>query len=371
VGHIEKRTGPKKWRARYRDPSGRERNRSFERRAEAERFLTAIESAKDSDAYIDPSLGRVRLQSFAEKWLMSVQPPTLKPKTWSSYRSLLNSRVLPALGDRPLASIKTSDVQAWIAAMHAERLSPSRIRQAHVTLRQILESAVRDGVVARNAAQGVKLPRLQHREAAFFEPDVVERIAENMPAPYDLLTLTLGTLGLRWGEAVALRGRHVDLLRRRLRVEESLAEISGHLVFGSPKSHANRTVPLTPRLLSALGAHLESVRADDLVFTAPEGGPLRHRNFTRRLWHPTLKRLSLPAVGLHVLRHSAAARLIGAGASPKALQQVLGHRSAAFSLTVYGHIFETDLDDLAAKLDSPAATSRPEPVHFLTVEAQK
>jgi integrase len=162
----------------------------------------------------------------------------------------------------------------------------------------------------------------------FFERDVVERIVEAMPTPYDLLTLLLGTLGLRWGEAVALRGRHADLLRKRLRIEVSLAEISGRLVFGTPKSHAARSVPLTPRLATALGAHLETVGADELVFTSPQGEPLRHRNFDSRQWRPTLKRLGLPSVGLHVLRHSAAARLINAGASPKAVQSILGHRSA-------------------------------------------
>ena len=61
--------------------------------------------------------------------------------------------------------------------------------------------------------------------------------------------------------------------------------------------------------------------------------------------------------GLHVLRHSAAARMIGAGASPKAVQMVLGHRSAAFTLTVYGHLFDADLDDLAARLDGDMGTA--------------
>ncbi len=45
------------------------------------------------------------------------------------------------------------------------------------------------------------------------------------------------------------------------------------------------------------------------------------------------------------------ARLIQAGASHKTLQTVLGHRSAAFSLTVYGHLFDSDLDALAERLD--------------------
>lgn len=59
-------------------------------------------------------------------------------------------------------------------------------------------------------------------------------------------------------------------------------------------------------------------------------------------------------VGVHVLRHSAAARMIGAGASPKTVQTVLGHGSAAFTLTVYAHLFDADLDALAAALDATA-----------------
>jgi integrase len=71
----------------------------------------------------------------------------------------------------------------------------------------------------------------------------------------------------------------------------------------------------------------------------------------RTIWKPALKDLGLPDVGIHVLRHSAAAALIRGGASPAAVQRILGHRSAAFTLTVYGHIFETDLDAVAENLD--------------------
>jgi integrase len=84
---------------------------------------------------------------------------------------------------------------------------------------------------------------------------------------------------------------------------------------------------------------------------------MRYSNFRRDIWRPSLERLGLPMVGVHVLRHSAVARLIAAGASPKAVQTILGHGSAAFTLTVYGHLFDTDLDDLAERLD--VTTTRP------------
>jgi integrase len=90
-----------------------------------------------------------------------------------------------------------------------------------------------------------------------------------------------------------------------------------------------------------------------LLFTSNTGYPIRHRNFLRRVWYPTLCELGLPLVGLHVLRHSAAARMIGAGWSAKAVQSTLGHASASFTLTVYGHLFPSDMDELAAALESP------------------
>jgi integrase len=145
-------------------------------------------------------------------------------------------------------------------------------------------------------------------------------------------------------------------LRRRILVQRSVTEVDGQLVWSTPKSHAERQVPLPPSLAHALEQHLNTnvgPEADALVFTSVNGSILRLSNFNHRIWRPVLKRLGLPAVGVHVLRHSAAARMIAAGASPKAVQTVLGHANAGFTLSVYGHMFDADLDELAARLDEP------------------
>ena len=92
---------------------------------------------------------------------------------------------------------------------------------------------------------------------------------------------------------------------------------------------------------------------DSLLFTSSQGHPIRHRNFLRRVWHPTLAELGLPLVGMHTMRHSAVARMIGAKWQAIDVQRTLGHRSAGFTLTVYGHLFDEHLDDLAAALESP------------------
>jgi integrase len=99
---------------------------------------------------------------------------------------------------------------------------------------------------------------------------------------------SLGVLGLRFGEAAALRRRHVDVLRRRLHIEDSLAEVGGRFVFGPTKSHATRSIPLSRVLVGELERHLDDVDEDPnaLVFAGPKGGPLRYRYLYMRLWRP-------------------------------------------------------------------------------------
>lgn len=352
---------------RYWTPDGEQRKQRFDRATDARNFANTIEASKATGQFVDPRSGRKLLGKWAQDWLESVRPESetgkgpLKPKTFASYESLFRSRVQPTFGRRQLARIKPSDIQAWVNRMQADGLSPSRIRQAHVLLKQMLDAAMRDRMIGMNPALGVKLPKLQHREAAHFEPGVVDRIAEVTPEPFDVLMRVLGMVGLRFGESVALRRRHVDLMRRRLRIEDSLAEISGRFVFGPTKTHAVRSVPLPAGLAEELEQHLEERvgrEPEALVFTGPKGGPLRYRYFYMDVWRAALAELRLPGAGVHALRHSAAARMIAAGASPKAVQTILGHRSVAFTLTVYGHLFDADLDDLAARLDQPARVRR-------------
>lgn len=352
------------WVARWIDADGVERSQSFARRPDAERHLANVETAKATGSYIDPRRGRRPLAEIVEGWYASAAP-SLKPKTRASYRGLIDVRILPYLGRRQVASLAPSDIQRWVNELTSEGLSSSRIRQAHIVLGMALDAAVHDGIMARNPARrsGVRLPKLERRQPMFLEPELVEGIAAACPQPYDLLVRLLGTTGLRWGEAVALRRRSVDLLGRRLLISESLAEVGRELTFGSTKSHAERFVPLTASMAAALEAHLDDRVGSNpraLVFTSPKGHALRYANFRREVWAPALRAAKVPKVGLHVLRHSAASAMIRAGASSKALQTILGHQSAGFTLSVYGHVFEQDVAVLAERLETVMAATRNE-----------
>jgi integrase len=139
--------------------------------------------------------------------------------------------------------------------------------------------------------------------------------------------------------------------------------VIGQLIFGSTKSHAVRLVPLTSSLAEAFAARLSGIEDDPeaLVFTSPRGKVLRYQNFRNTVWLPALRSVGVAPVPIHALRHSAAAAMIHADASPKSVQVILGHASAAFTLMTYGHVFETDLDAVAERLQDVVSKAQTGP----------
>lgn len=392
MGHIQKRERHDadgrphtSWRARYRDPSGRERSRSFDRKIDAERFLTSIEGAKLKGEWIDPEAGKVAFAEFAPRWLRTKAGK--KAKTRHGYEELLRSRVLPRFGDRALGSLTREDVDLWIADMIDEGLSASRIRQAFNVLAGILDLAVAYDHILRSPARGrvrggrtgrVELPRVPRSRRRFLSAEQVAalagalgdeagRIDPQFGHAHATLAHVLAYGGLRFSELVALRRSDCELLRRRVMVDENAVEVGGHLVWEDyTKNDRHHYARLPAFVCDLLGRHLEH-RPDDpdaLVFVARVGGPLRYNDWLRYLWQPATRRAGLDGLTPHELRHTAASLLIAAGADPKSVQEQLGHASITITYDVYGHLFDQHLDEVLDRLDeagrrAAAAPTRP------------
>jgi integrase len=106
-----------------------------------------------------------------------------------------------------------------------------------------------------------------------------------------------------------------------------------------------------------LAVVLAGKHPDDLVFTSPRGEALRVQNFRRRGFDRAARSVGLEGLKPHELRHTAASLAIAAGANVKAVQAMLGHASAAMTLDRYGHLFDDELDAVAARLDAAARSS--------------
>jgi integrase len=349
-----------KWQVRYIDPTGRERSRTFPRKVDAEKFLIHVEAQKQRSEWINPELSSTRFEEWSMGWLAN--RAHLKPKTFAGYESLLKVHILPRFGSSRLDRIDSLSIEEWIADLKDSGLSASRIRQAHNVLSQILKTAVRARYLPANSAEGVALPRKPRREQLFLNPPEVGRLAGVVDERYRALVYVFAYGALRWGEAAALRRQRVDVLRGKLVVAESLSEVGGDLHFGPTKNYRNRVVTLPKFLREMLNDQLITYTKQDpeaLVFTVSNGAPMRNSNFSSNVWKPAVDAAGLPAeLRVHDLRHTAVAILISQGVHPEAIKRFLGHSSIMVTMDIYGHLFPSEQEKLAAALDDAFAQSQ-------------
>ncbi len=147
---------------------------------------------------------------------------TRAPKTVAGYRSILDTIVLPRWRDVPLRDVRYDDLQVWIASLSVDGsdrfegkgLSASRVRQTHQLVGAVLKFAVKAKHLPANPAEGVELPRIAETERRYLTHEQLHRVAV-ASGRLRTLVLVLGSCGLRFGEAAALRVADVDVTARR------------------------------------------------------------------------------------------------------------------------------------------------------------
>jgi integrase len=265
-------------------------------------------------------------------------------------------------------------VQRWVNKL-AATTAPATTRKVHRVLSLVLDLAVKDGRIARNPAVGVNLPRIVSSEHRYLTHEQVWALAEAAATPTDpskhrrhderqndqwrLVVLFLAYTGVRFGEMAALRVRRIDFLRRRAMIAESVTLVRSEQIWGTPKGHERREVPIPRFLIDDLANHVKGKGLEDLVFAGIRGGGvLRAPIFRKSVFQPASVAVGMPGVHPHELRHTAASLAIASGANVKVVQQMLGHKSATMTLDLYGHLFGDQLDEVADAMDAAVVRSR-------------
>lgn len=346
------------YQVRWYDPAGNRQGRTFRSRSVADAFASDIEATKVKGEYRDPNLGRKeRLGEFYKsRWLPwaehRLSPSTLKLMTdhWRLY-------VGPAFAKRKLASLTKLDLQTFLQSM-ATKTARYQAETSLRLLRSILKAAVDDGLLARSVALDVKAPKRPARKVRYLSREEVDKLVAATPDRWRTLVLVAAFGGLRFGELAGLRLPTIDFLRRKVLVEEAIIEAGGRLHVRPPKSGKARTVTLPTFAMDGLAEHVKRwpPGSDGLVFADEAGGPLWRSHFYKRVWWPAVRRAGIGHLRFHDLRHTSAALAIAQGAHPKTIQMRLGHHSAAFTLDVYGGLFESLDEDLADRFDAAVPT---------------
>ncbi len=314
---------------------------------DAEKRLSELLHQLDHGAFIRP--GRTTLREYLEKWLSEYVKPNLSPRGFERYQGIVIHYFIPEMGNIILTQLKPEHIQKHYISMFNKGLTAGTVRYHHAVIHKALQTAIKWGLLNHNAVEGADVPHSRQNEMQTWDEYEVNRFLETTRGShyYALFHTALFT-GMRRSELLALQWRDIDL--HQIHVNRSLHQLrDGSYVFTPPKSaKSRRTVALSPSSVLTLTEHKEKqqgmrgmlgtrLKNDDLVFSTPDGKPLRPNTVTRA-WATLAAKAGVKPIRLHDARHSHASLMLKQGVHPKIVQERLGHSSIQITLDTYSHV---------------------------------
>ncbi|MGC5248182.1 tyrosine-type recombinase/integrase [Gordonia sp. DT219] len=345
-----------RWHGRvaYEDPVTGERKRISVYGKTAKEARTKLAAARKRIEVGQPAHdAKVTVAEWLNTWRTSALEVSDRAATTKALYTSLSRKHLEQgpMSTITLDRLRPNDIETLLVYLRDDqKLAASSRRSVYAVLRQALDTAVRDGLLATNPATRVQRPRVERQEAVHISAtDLTALLRATEASRYHRAIVLVAGTGLRRGEACALGWDDLDLTEGLLRVRGTVSRVGGRLVVAAPKTdRSRRTVPLSIELVAMLRAHRTTQNAERLragehwvntgrVFTTELGTVVDPRNLLRVV-ESAAKSAGLPDdVGVHTLRHSAAVAWLESGVHIKAVADLLGHSSIAITGDIYGH----------------------------------
>lgn len=296
--------------------------------------------------------GKLLLQDYLEQWLSSIQP-TVSGSSWYRYQQVCRGVLTPRVGNLDIQKILPMDVQNLCSRLLKEGLSVTTVRQDIAVLSQALKQAVMWQILPQNPCLYIRLPKHQKYPAKTLSPLELQRFMRGVQGTEDEAFWTLAALtGLRRGELQALRWENLTTDYRFLTVRETVKRTIHGISIGPTKSQAGyRILALSSACRSALRTHrLRSGRASGLMFGLTETQIIPSTTLHYR-FQQLLRRLGLPKIRLHDLRHTYASMALRNRENLKQVSEALGHASIQITADLYSHVEIEAQAEMAERLE--------------------
>ncbi len=324
------------------------------RKSDAEKELTALLELRNKGMMPDDSK-RFTVEKFFEHWLAA--RTDLAAMTHQRYGDIVRTHITPALGSIRLTSLKPLDIEmayaTWKKSGRIQRrgggLSARTILHHHRLIHRALKDALKWGLVARNVADAVNVPRPTTVEMKTLDASQLSGFLQAAQArtryavAFELLIYT----GARRGEVLGTRWADVDFDGGSIAIRRSLEQTRAGLAFKSTKSRKERRISLPTTTLEALRRHKvaqakarlaagEQYKNGDLIFAEDDGSPIKPHKVGDS-FRGIARSLGFKDVHLHSLRHSHATLLLQANVHLKTTSHRLGHTTVGITSDLYTH----------------------------------
>jgi len=297
------------------------------------------------------SLGELTFDRFVdERWLPYQRDVKENRVTTLAFYTQQLKLMRPHFGPLPMKDITEQHVVQYLNYLKntylteaGEPLSPKTIRHHYRVLSVLFKYALKTDCISVNPLDRVDVPKIpQHKVDALTKEEALDFIKaiEKLPLRQRLLYTLLLTTGMRRGECFGLQWADVDVTNAVVYVRRNVTYMPRDgIVIGEPKTEMGaRTLPLTATVVKMLEQYRakENPTDDSYLFHAADSlyKPQNPTYITKHMGK-FMKRMNLPAMSPHDLRHTCASLLIQSGADIKSVQDILGHADASTTLNFY------------------------------------
>jgi integrase len=348
------------WSARWRTREGLPAEKGgFETRKLAIEFAQEQEALERRDKNTRPSEMNMTFNDFVvEIWGPSLD---VTKQTKLDYQLQYNSHIAPVFGEKPMSSIKPSDIQKWRVRMKnypaktGYQLSESTVNKITNLLASILKSALDNDKIHNNPMSKVKRKKAKKiNKATPLDISTVQNLANSFAPQWQILIWMGFFTGLRPSELLGLTWDRLDFEKEEILVDRQLSRFSDQVFeehLKTTKSH--RVIPFPVRLQVLLQDHKTrfGLGPHGLILKNRSGNIWRYKDACA-MYRDIARPMGIEKnKGLHQLRHTFVSTLIQLGVNAKQIQEWVGHESILETMDIYGHLFPNSLNELSHKLD--------------------
>jgi integrase len=329
VASIQK-TPNGRYRARYRDSSGKEHLKRFRLRRDAEQWLKAESAKIETGTWVAPRDAKITVAQWCHVWMRAYGS---RKRSTIRQGQVHVDRIVEAFGRRRLDSLRPSEIRSWLVELREQGYSDSYIYALHARLAQILSDAVHDGVLGRSPTSRRTAPSTGKPRPYVASTEQIWALHDAMDERYRAGLLLAAFAGLRLAEVCGLRVSDVDFMRGIV-----------HPVVQYPaeelKTKISRTpVPIPKDMALELSHHVEKF-STQWVMCDEAGRQMGPWQLQRAFRNARAQVQGLPeGFRFHDLRHYYASLLINSKLDVKVVQARLRHASAKTTLDTYGHLW--------------------------------
>lgn len=340
------------------------KKRGFNTKQEAAKALTKILNEINEGTYFQPT--NMTVNQFMEIWF-NERKLSVERTTYQNNLAFFKIYISPQIGSLKMFEVTPLILQQFVSALvRKTNLASSTIHKIFDVLKVSFTRGVKLKIIKENPVVLVDLPKVKKAEMKVWDTNQVNFFLENVtnikrPSKYITAYLLAILTGMRQGEILGLRWMDIDFHTKQIFISQTLSHDGKELRNSTKTRAAKRAIHIPNVLINHLKIERKKFLEDklkygnefednDLVVCTKIGKPVQSTNLLRAFKNDS-KKVGLPIIRFHDLRHTHATMLIQQNINPKVIQERLGHSSIGITLDIYSHVLPSMQQEVAEKLD--------------------